>query len=85
MPQVSKTTIETPVPEGTRDITGNESGEPEKTLEAAAARKMMLPPQPQFSGEKVENGSFEWWMKRFCCHAELENWMEQEKLLQCIF
>ena len=44
MPQVSKTTIETPVPEGTRDITGTESGEPEKTLEATAARKMTLPP-----------------------------------------
>ena len=49
MPQVSKTTTETLVPEGTRDITGTESGGPEKTLRAAAARKMTLPPQPQFS------------------------------------
>ena len=30
----------------------------------------------------MENGSFEQWMKRFCCHAELEKWTEQEKLLQ---
>ena len=44
MPQVSKTTTETLVPEGTRDITGTESGGPEKTLGAAAARKMTLPP-----------------------------------------
>ena len=44
MPQVSKTTIGTPVPEGTRDITGTESGEPEKIVEATAARKMTLPP-----------------------------------------
>ena len=59
MPQVSKTTIETPVPEGTRHKAGVESSEPEKTLEAATAKKMTLPPQPQFSGEKVENESFE--------------------------
>ena len=32
MPQVRKTTIETTVPESTRDITGTESGEPEKIL-----------------------------------------------------
>ena len=84
-PQANKTTIETPVPEGTSDITGTESvkmGEPEKTLEAAAVRKMTLPSLPRFSGEKAENGSFERWIKRINCHAEPEKWTEWEKLLQ---
>ena len=47
-PQANNT-IETPVPDGTSDIKGTESvkmGEPEKTLEAAAARKMTLPLLP---------------------------------------
>ena len=49
MSQASKTTTESPVPESTRDITETEREkirEPEKTLEAAAARKMTLLPLP---------------------------------------
>ena len=56
---------------------GSEENEP--TL---SRRKLTVPSLPKFSGDKLDDDSFDRWIRKLQRHAELERWTEREKLLQ---